>query len=499
MKILKGNINSVRSRLFLTLCIAVIVIVVFLIITNSFVLEQFYLFSKQKTLMIAFEKINHFYSNKPENIDIELELEKISINNNFDILIKTEKNINVYYSNRDFLSSLGSTIYELDPDTSKDEDVLYTRRNILIKKTMDTKNGLSYVVLSSTLDNGYLLYIRMPISSIRESVAISNRFLFLMGGFTILIGGFAVLIISKRFTEPIVELNGIAKKMSHLDFSQKYNVTDTEDEINDLGRSINIMSDKLENVIKQLKTTNVELEKDIEEKSKIDEMRKQFISDVSHELKTPISLIEGYAEGLIENVATDEQSRRFYTEVILDETNKMGKLVKQLLELMKIEYGSRQFNNVKFNIVELIQEIVRKSKVVLEENQIKVIIENKEPIYVMADEFYVEQIITNYFTNAIKHVQEINKKKQIIIKCSLKNNRVRTSIFNTGEKIQEEDLNRIWTRFYKVDKSRNREDGGTGIGLSIVKAIMNNYEKEYGVLNKETGVEFYFDLDVANI
>ena len=132
--------------------------------------------------------------------------------------------------------------------------------------------------------------------------------------------------------------------MSKLDFSQKYRITDADDEINNLGKSINIMSDKLEKTIKQLRNTNMELEKDIEEKSKIDEMRKSFISDVSHELKTPIALIQGYSEGLIENVNTDEESRKFYAEVIQDEINKMDKLVKQLLELMKLEYGKREFN-----------------------------------------------------------------------------------------------------------------------------------------------------------
>lgn len=117
----------------------------------------------------------------------------------------------------------------------------------------------------------------MPISSVHESVQISNKFLYLIGGLTILIGGIAVSFISKKFTRPILELNDIANKMSKLDFSQKYRTTDADDEINNLGKSINTMSDKLEKTIKQLRSTNIELEKDIEEKSKIDEMRKQFI------------------------------------------------------------------------------------------------------------------------------------------------------------------------------------------------------------------------------
>lgn len=339
----------------------------------------------------------------------------------------------------------------------------------------------------------------MPVASIHESVKISNKFLYLIGGFTIIIGGFVVSFISRRFTKPILELNDIANKMAKLDFSHKYRTTDVDDEINNLGKSINTMSDKLEKTINRLRETNVELEKDIEEKSKIDEMRKQFISDVSHELKTPIALIQGYSEGLIENVNTDEENRKFYASVILDEANKMDKLVKQLLELMKLEYGKREFNNDKFNICELIEEVILKSKMLLEDNNIEVQFDNNTPIFVNADSFYIEQVITNYLTNAIKNAKGVSGTKliKISVNADVEKNIVKTSVFNTGDNIQEEDLSRIWNRFYKADVSRNREDGGTGIGLSLVKAIMNNYKKDYGVINKVDGVEFYFDLELS--
>lgn len=367
-----------------------------------------------------------------------------------------------------------------------------------IKKMKDIKTGISYVLLSSQLDNGYLLYIRIPLTSIEESVKISNNFLYLMAGFTILISAVIVSFVTRKFADPILELNNIAKKMANLDFSHKYRITDADDEINNLGKSINVMSDKLERTIKQLRRTNIELEKDIEEKSKIDEMRKSFISDVSHELKTPIALIQGYSEGLLENVNTDEESRKFYAEVILDETNKMDKLVKQLLELMTIEYGKREFNDNKFNVVELEQQVIIKSQVMLQEKEAKMELVSPEEINVIADDFYIEQVISNYVTNALKHVKEVNGENHIKIynEVNVEKNKVRIKVFNTGDNIKEEDLSRIWNRFFKADESRNRDDGGTGIGLSFVKAIMNNYKNEYGVVNKENGVEFYFDLDL---
>ena len=177
----------------------------------------------------------------------------------------------------------------------------------------------------------------------------------------------------------------------------------------------------------------------------------------------------------------------------------MDKLVKRLLELMKLEYEDRKFNDAKFDIVELINEVVKNSKVVLNENNIEVEFKEKQPIYVYADDFYIEQVVTNYFTNAIKNIREINgnKKIRIAIKKGKEIGKLRVTVFNTGKNIDQENINRIWTRFYKVDESRNRSKGGTGIGLALVKAIMTKYKSNYGVTNKKDGVEFYFEIPEA--
>lgn len=493
----KNPFISVRIKLFLTISLVILGIITFLILVNNFVFGKFYLYSKRQVLKSVYTTVNDYYNNCEEG-DLSSELEQIAIKNNFDILIRNNQNINVFTSSKDFFSTLG----QMNEMTSKlhtgSSEVIEKSNNYRIIKIKDTQNGVTYVLLSAKLDNNYLLYIRIPINSIQESVKISNNFLYLMAGFAILIAAVIVSYVSRKFTEPILELNAIAKKMSNLDFSHKYRITDADDEINNLGKSINTMSDKLEKTIKQLRNTNIELEKDIEEKSKIDEMRKSFISDVSHELKTPIALIQGYSEGLLENVNTDEESRKFYAEVILDETNKMDKLVKQLLELMKLEYGKREFTDSLFNIVEVEKEVIRKSKVMLEETQVEVKYETPEEINVYADDFYIEQVVTNYITNAIKHVKEVDGEKYIKItnEVNIEKNNVRIKVFNTGEQISEEHMARIWNRFYKIDESRNRSNGGTGIGLAFVKAIMTNYGKDYGLINKENGVEFYFDLEL---
>ena len=495
MKKIKNSFKSIRMRLFVTICAVIVFIIVSLIIINNMVLETFYMYSKTKVIKNLYFKINDYYNSENESINIENELKSIAIKNNVDILIKEGADSTVITTNKDFLN-IGNNINIISIMNKNSENVMYSQRNITIKKIKDDRTGINYIVLVGILDNNYKLYIRIPISAIQESVKISNNLLIFIGGIVIFISGILASVISKKFTKPILELNNIADKMAKLDFSQKYKTDDTEDEINELGKSINTMSRKLETTIKQLRENNIELEKDIEEKSRIDEMRKQFISDVSHELKTPIALIQGYSEGLLENVNEDEESRKFYAEVILDETSKMDKLVRQLLDLMKLEYGKREFNNKIFNINELIYEVLKRCNVMIKENNINVEVNSEEGLYVFADDFYIEQVITNYLTNAIKNAKEIQNEKKVIINVvdNSTSNNVRVSIFNTGDNIPDEEIDKIWGRFYKLDTSRNRDNGGSGIGLSLVKAIMANYGNKYGCINKENGVEFYFEI-----
>ena len=491
---MKDNFKSVRFKLFLTMCIVIAIIVLCLVAINSIVLKSFYLYSKTNTVTDLYKRINMYYNSNSTNNQIEDELRRIAFNNNFDIFIETNENTIVFSTDKDLFTAID--ILSNAKNYKNKDNLIYSDEKVQIRKIDDDSNNMSYILLSGILDNGYSLYISIPAVPIEESVQISNQALILIGIIILIISALMASFISKKFTTPIVQLNDITDKMAKLDFSQKYIPQNIDDEINELGKNINTMSDKLERTIKQLRENNSELEKDIEEKSKIDEMRKQFISDVSHELKTPIALIQGYAEGLIENVNTDEESKKFYAEVILDESNKMDTLVKQLLELMKLEYGKREFNNSSFNIVELINEVIRKCKVMIEEKNISIKFDTQEEIKVYADDFYIEQVVTNYFTNAIKHTKEVNGLKQIEIKIEKRDNdKVRISVINTGDNIKEEHINKIWGRFYKEDTSRNRAEGGTGIGLALVKAIMNNYKNDYGVNNLDYGVEFYFELN----
>lgn len=497
---MKKIFNSIRAKLFFTLCIVIVMIIAFLVIVNSVILETLYYYSKKESSLETYKYVKENISSQI-NDSVKGELEKIALSNNFDILILSGEN-QVFATKGNFLQNftdLQDVNYEVKYSIFNKADILYSTEDVTISRAQDKQYGLYFIVLSGKLSETDKVYIRMPVTPIQDSVEISTQFLLALGVATVIIGGIAIMGITERFTKPIEQLNDIANGMANLDFSKKYRIQDNQDEINELGRSINTLSDKLEDTIKQLKNNNLELEKDIEQRSKIDEMRQQFISDVSHELKTPIALIQGYAEGLVENVITDNESKKFYSEVILDEANKMDKLVKRLLELMKLEYEDRKFNDKVFDLSEVINEVIRNSKVMLKERNIDVEFKYEAPINVYADDFYIEQVVTNYFTNAIKNVSEVkgNKKIKISIKKGKEQGKLRVTVFNTGKNIEEEDLARIWNRFYKADTSRNRSNGGTGIGLALVKAIMNRYNSKYGVSNKMDGVEFYFEIEEA--
>ena len=497
---IKKNVSSVRGKLFITICIVIVLIISTLVVINNVVLEKIYLYNKTKIIKHVYYQIDNEFNSNVSREQLEEELKKMSIKNNLDIIIKTNDNI-VMHATDNYTIDYNTEVSYFNSIKNNGEKIksLYKENKVNINLIKDSKSNVNYIMAFANLNNGYEVYIRTPTADLQESARISNNLLISIGSIVIVVSGIIASFVSKKFTAPILELNVIAKKMSNLDFSQKYQTDDTDDEINNLGKSINIMSDKLEKTIKQLTINNSELEKDVERKSKIDEMRKQFISDVSHELKTPIALIQGYAEGLVENVNADDESREFYANVILDEANKMDRLVKQLLDLMKLEYGKREFNNENFDIVTVVNGVIKKCNRMLDEKNIDLKFECEQLIYVYADVFYVEQIITNYLTNAIKYSKEINGERRIEVTITEKipEKKIRVNIFNSGDNIEETELQRIWGRFYKIDSSRNRENGGTGIGLAFVKAIMNNYKNEYGAINKKDGIEFYFELDMS--
>ncbi len=524
--------HSIRTKITLTLTITIVLTLLITWCINRTFLPYYYTHSKLNTIKEAYEKVANVVNKNPDEVILTDEDQLKTMK-----YYETIYDVQVYILN--FSHSNGSTINALTMypayELGKREEVKvgnlfmeymgFTNPNIDKKKILTEKNAYliyklhdreldsNYIDMIRIIDidkaeksdrtfNGYLhptvgdkvVLIRANLESIDESVAIANEFLAYVGILAVIIGTIAMFVISEKFTQPILELVGISKRMSELNFEVKYKIQ-TEDEIGELGSSINILSDKLESTITELKQANNELLTDIQRKTEIDEMRKEFLSNVSHELKTPISLIQGYAEGLRENINDDAESRDFYCEVIVDEAGKMNRLVKKLLSLNEIEFGSNQLNFERFDIVSLIHSVIDSSDILFKQKEVTLFFEHTKPVYVWADEFLIEQVVSNYISNALNHV---SGQKIIEVKLICREDTLRVAVFNTGDNIPEEELDKVWIKFYKVDKARTREYGGSGIGLSIVKAVMNSHNKEFGVINRPVGVEFWFELDMKS-
>lgn len=550
--------HSIRFKITVLFAGIICILIVMLLLFNITFSEKFYMQDKQEAMLNAYESIddacNQYSAGSISDTDLRNNLEQVSTSKGMSIIIVNSDWTTFYVSTHGdemMLERLKKSIFNNDifqgmpdksgsmqeqpdenrngdgrpydlPDNAGDNsdngdrnagkktlpekiidmsgngasetrDILYQSDKYTVQKVYDSRLLDDYIELWGTLDNGNFILIRTPIQGIKDNVHISNTFITYIGIGTLIIGIIAAFVLSSYISRPIKQLSNIAERMSELDFDIKYDGKD-KGEIGLLGKSMNNMSQKLEENISQLKAANLELQRDIDKKEKLEKMRTDFLSNVSHELKTPIALIQGYAEGLKEGITDDPESMDFYCSVIMDEAAKMNNMVKRLLTLNQIEFGEDELVMERFDINELVKSVVNANELRATQKNLSITYDILDtPLYVWADEYKVEEVVTNYLSNAINHCCNEN-----IIKIKvgqIDKDNVRVSVFNTGNNIPEADIEHIWEKFYKVDKARTREYGGNGIGLSIVKAIVESMGKTCGVNNLSDGVEFWFDLD----
>lgn len=297
-------------------------------------------------------------------------------------------------------------------------------------------------------------------------------------------------IYSKIIAKPLVTLNKTAIKLAEMDFSAKCPLN-SQDELGSLSTTLNFLSDKLDSSISELKAANEKLKEDIEREKKLDLMKNEFIAGVSHELKTPISLISSYAEGIKDNI-THGAKREYYAHIIMDESKKMASLVEDMLDLSQLESGSFKLKVEDFSLTGLLNSISERYAGDLRRKGKN--LDLSIPAYdleVRADMFRIEQVLTNLIDNGIKYSLEGG-----IIKISAhdQSDAVTIEVENPGEPIPEAELPHIWSKFYRIEKSRNKELGGTGLGLSIVREILDRHGSAYGAENTVSGVKFFFTL-----
>ncbi|MCD7750537.1 MAG: HAMP domain-containing histidine kinase [Lachnospiraceae bacterium] len=358
--------------------------------------------------------------------------------------------------------------------------------------TMGEKDTTRQIEIWGWTASGYMYLFAVSRESISESAALSNRFLIAIGISAGLIAALIGWMTSSRISKPILELAGISERITHLDFDAKYTGKE-KNEIGVLGQNMNALSESLEETISQLKTANTELQRDLELKTALDEQRQELLSSVSHELKTPIALIQGYAEGLKDGIADDPETLNEYLDVILDESERMNRMVKSLLSLNELEEGRDSFTMERFDAAELVRNYLAGAEILFADSGAALTLHCPDSLYAWGDEFKVEEVLMNYVSNAAHYVCGDGKRIEINVEDIGK--QVRVSVYNSGSQIPEESLPRVWEKFYKVDKARTRTYGGSGVGLSIVKAIMEGMGQQYGVYNVEDGVVFWFTLE----
>ncbi len=530
--------RSVRMRIMLIFIGLMAIMLLTIWVVNNFFLEDYYTRQKLKVMESAYNEINELVMdtvNSGESLEDVLGREALHEWEIFNRRIHPGRDQDRYgtddQSVEDNAGSLTSTLRDYSEknniriiliDSSTGDILLNVGRetDFLAQKLMRYILGLNdenevtlfeeenYRIVQDsdprTLDNyleawGYFsdtntqFLMQMPLTSIRESVDLANRFTTYVGIIVLIVGSIVMYFVTRRITEPILSLAALSERMSNFDFDVHYEGGE-QDELGVLGNSMNKLSETLKTAIGELQRANAQLQQDIQEKIEIDDMRKEFIANVSHELKTPIALIQGYAEGLTEGMAEDEESRNYYCEVIMDEANKMNEMVKQLLTLTALEYGNDTPDYDVFDINELIDEFLNSASILIAQNQAQVSFEHSGPLFVYADEFKIEEVLTNYLNNALNH---LDGERRIRISTTVEGDRVKVSVFNTGDHIPDDSIDNVWTKFYKVDKARSREYGGSGIGLSIVKAVMDAHHQSCGVENVTGGVEFWFTLETA--
>ncbi len=459
---------------------------------NTTLLESYYLEHKQGTLLDTFDMVYEESKNgRTDEEDFLIRLETKCSNSGISFMIISSDRTILQSSVGDDERLLFQFLELIFHSDDRNTVVLENTQEYMIEKTKDSRLQTDYLVLWGSLQNGNMILMRTAVESIKESVDIANRFLAYVGVVMVVFCAVIIYVVTRKITNPILQLADISRRMTNLDFDAKFQGKG-ENEISLLGSHMNQLSETLEKTISELKSANNELKIDIEKKTEIDEMRKEFISNVSHELKTPIALIQGYAEGLQECINDDEASREFYCEVIMDEADKMNALVRNLLTLNQLESGGEQIVFERFDLLEVIQGVVNATAILREQNEVSLAVHAQGAEYVWADEFKTEQVLTNYISNAIHYA---SGEKKIEISVIPAKDTVRVEVFNTGNPIPEGEIAHIWDKFYKVDKARTREYGGNGIGLSIVKAIMDSFHQECGARNEENGVTFWFELD----
>ena len=405
--------------------------------------------------------------------------DKLVIGNNVCALVYNENGESIYDSD-----SLGQLcMLNKEVSLSDEESFVITKnpkkfiemiKNDTISKTInsditDTEMILYGKQIKSNLANYYLV-INTPLEPIETYVDfILNQYLYI-ALFVILIALVVAFFLAKSISSPIVNMKKEANKLAEGNYDARFK-TNSFSEINELATTLDDATNKL---------------------SKVDELRKDLVANVSHDIKTPLTMIKAYAEMIKDISGEDPDKRNEHLDVIIKETDYLNKLVTDMSELSKLQSGIIELNKTNFDLKQCVLDVIELLAHLIEDKHIR-LINNLDESIVYADEIKISQVIYNFLSNAIKHSKDnsditINLVDEDEIK-------VRFEVIDNGEGIAEDVLPYIWDRYYKVDKNFNRTVESTGLGLAIAKAILEAHKASYGATSKvDVGSTFYFEL-----
>lgn len=489
--------KNITFKLFLVTAMIFTIFITSTLVFQSLFFGKFYIYQKKRFLQSRLEKFEIRY-NKLKNNDITDLIRNFEEDNNSKIVI-VNKNGKIKFITNPYTRGydemrvriINDIIVEWSMNSDLLEQIKLENKPVTIVTEMRI-NGIKNI-LSAVPDNDKkeIIFAITSLQPVNEASSVIKEFYiyFYIGAIILII--ILSLIYTNMVSNPLVKINNVAKKMASLDFSEKCNI-ESEDEIGNLADTLNFLSNNLDNALTSLKEANRKLEDDIQKERKLERTRKEFVNAVSHELKTPINLIGGYAEGLKDGVFGPEK-KDYYVDIIIDESKKMTDLVNDMLNLSHLESGIFKLSRERFFIDELIKSVIKRFSVIIHNKNIHLETNILDNIEIYADWDKIEQVITNFLTNAIRYTDTGGR---IIFLTKKINNNLIVSVENTGSHIPESEKDKVWNNFYRIEKSRNRKLGGTGLGLAIVKNILTLHNYKYGVKNTDIGVKFYFIINL---
>ena len=327
----------------------------------------------------------------------------------------------------------------------------------------------------------YHLSVNAALTAVAQSYGILLRLIPFIAAVILLISVMGAVICSRYYSKPLIAISSVAKRMATLDMTWKCEVR-RKDEIGVLSVSLNEMSRQLRNALESLQSANLQLKKEIEREREQEKQRVEFFTAVSHELKTPIAIIKGQLEGMLYQVG-EYKDRGTYLRQSLKTANDMEALVKEILFAARMSGSDFRLERMDLDISQMLRKVCRQFHGRMEDKQIELCLDIQPEYHCQGDRRLMEKVFTNVIGNAVAYsppgaVITVTQKEEVF------------SVENTGVHIAAEDLARIFTPFYRVDKSRNRNSGGSGLGLYITKTILDRHEISYSMVNTEKGVKF---------